>query len=149
VQALLIKLRSLIDQFEQNISEEEAIRKMSKPLCFINSFTIFIAITGTISLITIFALATRSYGNPDTVLIVGSYLAAGYLLILVVYLIVSFIGLYRVMNHLFDGNLSDDFKLLRTTYFLMTTAFFVLIVYFALFFLYEAGFCNRFLKWEL
>ncbi len=70
-------------------------------------------------------------------------------MLLVVYLIVSFIGLNKVINHLFDGNLSTEFKLLRLTYFLLTIAFFMEAVFFALYELYYLIICDKFTRWML
>ena len=52
-----------------------------------------------------------------------SYIAGGYFLLLAVYMVWSFIGLNKVINHLLDGNLNAEFKLLRTTYFFWQSLF--------------------------
>jgi len=121
MQILQIKLRAEIEQFEKNLSEDDAASKVTRLICYVNLFSLFIVVTG-------IAFVTLYYVTDF-----GTYLCAGYLLFLVVDLIVSFVGLYKVINYLFDGKLSEEFKLLRSTYFLLTIAYFLGSLYFCLF----------------
>ena len=83
-------------------------------------------------------------GASQKDLTVFSYTAGGYALLLVVFMIWSFVGLNRVIKHLFDGKLNAEFKLLRLTYFVLMVAFFMEAVYFSLYQLYYYIICSTF-----
>lgn len=100
-------------------------------------------------MIVFLAKIQRTYNQDSHNVDIGSDIAAGYLLILVLYLIVSFIGLYKVIKHIFDGVISPEFKLLRSCYLLLTVAFFLRGVYFGLFNTFVEIICSRFARWEL
>jgi hypothetical protein len=70
-------------------------------------------------------------------------------LLLALYMVWSFIGLNKVINHLLDGNLNAEFKLLRITYFFLVIAFFTEAVFFSFYQLYHLIVCSRFTRWML
>lgn len=52
-----------------------------------------------------------------------SYLSSGFYIVSIVYMVISYTLLNGVINKLFDGKLSYEFNLLRTTFFILIVCY--------------------------